>query len=156
MTILEFDELPLNSQTSVLTGDRGPILGRAVLGGGGAAPTLIEVPMDDDAVFNGDGSGGALQLGPITIVTNATDFGVSVVWDFQTDHGEQDGWIVVFAIDNATSGGHVEVRSDNVAIGVSLDFTTAPNTNPLGTPFAIYKFTGGAWSPLSNSFANIT
>src|SRR5262249_38992682 len=107
-------------------------------------------------VFNGDGSGGALKLAPITIVTNAADFTGAFVWDFQTGHGEGDGWIVIFAIDDELSGGSVEVRNNNVATGVTLSFSNAPNTNPLGTPFALYKFPGGAWTPLSNQFANIT
>jgi hypothetical protein len=116
------------------------------------SPTFIAVPVDDDQDFNGNGTGGAFQLSPITIVSNDDDIIGTVIWNFENT-AVQEGWIVLFNVQSQSANPEVNVWFNGSESGFVLNPTTCPfngtGTNLFGTIFGIY-YNGTAWQLLTN------
>lgn len=109
-------------------------------GGGGGAARLVNATIDDegDKIFNGDGSGGAVQVYPLTILFAWLDG--AATYNFLPD-GTADGWVVLFATRGA---GSIVVQSDGDEL-----FTI--DSAAFGEMRGIYV-DNGDWAPLAVQF----
>jgi hypothetical protein len=153
MTLLAFNELPVGAQIGVATTDRGTISGIAVPEVvGGFQPGLI-ILTDEPAAnqaFNGDGSGGANVLSPITTIVRLDLNADTLTYDFQPA-GCVAGWLVFFNLEGVDSSVTLEDDGSLILIGVT---DTNPNdpTNPTDIPFPALYFTGTNWRLLRSRF----
>jgi hypothetical protein len=139
--VLEFDELELGAQVSVQTTDRGVISGHAVANGGSSSSgfQLVVVTDDVDHVFNGDGSGGGIQIFPMTIIQCQT-IEAARVWKL-SNVGVADGWVVAMNIEGADSG-EVSV-TDNGDVSLQIINVTNPTGQTNNVPYPVFYYDEG-------------
>lgn len=135
-------------------GPAGPAGATGPTGPSGVPATFISVDMTDDQDFNGDGSGGAIELSPWTILQNDTNWDGDLIWDFKNT-AIAAGWVVDLAVFNLpATPATLEIRFNNVH-AFTLDSTNVPTTADFHTPISIF-FNGVAWNLKANAIGTTT
>ncbi len=141
-TVLEFDELGVGQQVTLNTTDRGQLIGRAVANGGGDSGfTVVEVT-DASHTFNGDGSAGAVQIFPKTIVAQVEASTPAITWKFAATAVEI-GWVVLFNVEGASPAEITVTDQDDVTIVIIN--TSFPNSESNNLVMGIYLDTDSTW-----------
>ena len=150
-TVLEFNELAVGQQIGVQTTDRGVISGVGVANGGGSTTlgfTDIEVAADQNLTFNGDGSAGAIQIFPLTIVRCRT-IEAARTWKFD-DVAITSCFVVGLNIEGSDPGAVTINDQDDVALAIiNVTFPDGTINNMVG-PMLYFDTLAGVWRLLRN------
>jgi hypothetical protein len=150
MAILEFNELAVGQQVGVQTTDRGVISGVGVTNGGSSTLgfTDIEVADDTNLTFNGDGSAGAIQIFPLTIVRCRT-IEAARTWKFD-DVAITSCFFVGLNIEGVDPGAVTINDQDDVALAIiNTTFPDGTINNMMG-PTLYFDTLSGVWRLLRN------
>jgi hypothetical protein len=111
-------------------------------GGGGVTPRVVNLDpgFDGSQTFNGDGSAGATQIYPFTLLFTGQDG--DAVYNFDSV-GVEEGWIVLFDIEGTDATLEIQNQGDTLAV-----LTISDNTKEV---FGIY-FNDGDWRILQIHF----
>jgi len=131
-----------NNRTNVDTGSGG-----GGGGGGSGAPVFI-VPASGYQTFNGDGSGGANQLFPHSIIFAHVD-GVTINYDFFDNGGVEEGWLAWFNVEG--TAGTLVIRDRQSESPIIVDVIS---TDATAKVVGIY-FDGSNWQPLAAGNSSI-
>lgn len=112
-------------------------------------PSVLVVPAGSHT-FNGDGSGGAIRLSPLTIIKSIGDGDNGGSWNFQSA-GVGSGWTVFFSLETEGPSPNVDLLSDGNAI-YSFPTTTQAFSQP--TPFSGIYFSTGGWRVLGSKLVD--
>jgi hypothetical protein len=143
-TVLTFDELGVGQQLTLNTADRGAITGVAqdFSGGGSGGFQVVEVT-NANHTFNGDGSGGGVQIFPMTIVRCQTIDASTKTWKLDDVGGVANGWIVAMNIEGADPGAvNINDEDDTLMASVTVLFPDG-TTNDL--PYPVFYYFNGWW-----------
>lgn len=118
-------ELQLGTGLTATTSKNGSLTRvtlNAAGGGGGVTPRVINLNpgFDDSQTFNGDGSAGATQIYPFTILFTGQDG--DAVYNFDSV-GVEEGWIVLFDIEGTDATLEIQNQEDTLAVLTISDNT---------------------------------
>jgi len=147
--VLVFDELPENAQIMVATQSGGNLIGRATdYVPGTGSPGFIDIEVSDaNHTFNGDGSAGAIQIFPLTIIRLLAAES-AVAWQFNTP-AVTSCFVVAFNVEGELGVVTINDQDGNPLLVIdTTNFGAPPETNLVA---AIYFDTlSGAWALLRN------
>lgn len=136
--VLVFDELQEDAQIMLATQSGGNLIGRAVefSPSTGSGFQLVVVTDDVDHTFNGDGSGGGIQIFPMTIIQCQT-LDAARVWKL-SNTAVEDGWLVAMNIEGADPGA-VNV-TDDADVNLQIITVLNPDSTINNVPYPVFYY----------------